>query len=55
MVSRDQILDFVWDYAFDGDPSIVERYISYLRRRLGTASEQVRTIRGVGYSLRAEG
>jgi two-component system OmpR family response regulator len=54
VVSRYQILDFVWDYGFAGDPAIVERYVSYLRRRLGPAAGLVRTVRGVGYSLRAE-
>ena len=54
VVSRQQILDYVWYRGFDGDPSIAERYISYLRRKLGDAGELVTTVRGVGYALRAE-
>ena len=52
VVSRQQILDYVWYAQFDGDPSIAERYISYLRRKLGDAGELVVTVRGVGYSMR---
>jgi two-component system OmpR family response regulator len=53
VVSKGQILDYVWYSGFDGDPSIVDRYISYLRRKLGDAGELIATIRGVGYALRA--
>jgi two-component system OmpR family response regulator len=52
VVSRNQILDHVWDYEFVGDPSAVETYISYLRRKLGDKNGQViRTVRGFGYSI----
>ena len=52
VVSRNQILDHVWDYAFVGDPSAVETYISYLRRKLGDRNGQIiRTVRGFGYSI----
>ena len=53
VVSRQQILDHVWDYDFYGEPTAVETYISYLRRKLDDRSSQlIRTVRGVGYSLR---
>jgi two-component system, OmpR family, response regulator len=53
VVSRQQILDHVWDYDFYGEPTAVETYISYLRRKLDDRSGQlIRTVRGVGYSLR---
>jgi two-component system, OmpR family, response regulator len=53
VVSRSQILDHVWDYEFVGDPSAVETYISYLRRKLDDRDAQlIRTVRGFGYSLR---
>lgn len=52
VVSRQQILDYVWYMGFDGDPSIAERYISYLRNKLGDAGSLIETVRGVGYSLR---
>ena len=51
VVSRQQILDYVWHAGFDGDPSIAERYISYLRRKLGDAGELIATVRGMGYAL----
>ncbi|MEU0134351.1 response regulator transcription factor [Streptomyces sp. NPDC006296] len=49
VVSKAEILEHVWDFAYDGDPNIVEVYISTLRRKLGAAS--IRTVRGAGYRL----
>jgi DNA-binding response OmpR family regulator len=51
VVSKAEILDHVWDFAYDGDPNIVEVYISALRRKLG--AERIRTVRGAGYRLEA--
>ncbi len=54
VVSKTQILDHVWDYEFSGDPSSVETYISYLRRKLDDRDGAlIRTVRGFGYALRA--
>lgn len=56
VVSRQQILDHVWDYDFAGDPNAVETYISYLRRKLDDRDARlIHTVRGFGYSLRAPG
>ena len=53
VVSKSEILDNVWDYDFEGDPSIVETYISYLRKKIDRFSPPlIHTIRGVGYSMR---
>jgi two-component system OmpR family response regulator len=53
VVSKAQILDHVWRYDFGGDASIVETYISYLRRKVDVEEPRlIHTIRGVGYSLR---
>ncbi|MFN8591191.1 MAG: response regulator transcription factor [Thermomicrobiales bacterium] len=53
VVSRAQIIDHVWDYGYAIEPSGVETYISYLRRKLDDRDGKViRTVRGVGYSLR---
>ncbi|HXF74405.1 MAG TPA: response regulator transcription factor [Actinomycetota bacterium] len=53
VVSKAQILDHVWRYDFGGDASIVETYISYLRRKVDVEEPKlIHTIRGVGYSLR---
>ncbi|MCC6792979.1 MAG: response regulator transcription factor [Thermomicrobiales bacterium] len=55
VVSKTQILDHVWDYEFAGDPSAVETYISYLRRKLDDRDAQIiRTVRGFGYLLQAQ-
>ena len=58
VLSKSQILDHVWRYDFDGDPTVVETYISYLRRKIDRdhgpdAEPLLRTVRGVGYCLRA--
>jgi two-component system OmpR family response regulator len=54
-LSRAQILDHVWSYDFDGDSSVVDTYISYLRRKVDAeGTKLIHTIRGVGFSLRAE-
>ena len=54
VLSKAQILDHVWDYDFGGDASIVESYISYLRRKVDCrrARPLIHTMRGVGYVLR---
>jgi two-component system, OmpR family, response regulator len=56
-VSKTEILDHVWDFAFDGDPNIVEVYVRQLRRKIdepfGRAA--IETLRLVGYHLDAEG
>ncbi|MCL7427421.1 MULTISPECIES: response regulator transcription factor [unclassified Streptomyces] len=49
VISKAHILDHVWDFAYDGDPNIVEVYISNLRRKLGAGL--IRTVRGAGYRL----
>ncbi|WP_043635049.1 response regulator transcription factor [Nonomuraea candida] len=53
VVSKAQILDSVWRYDFDGDSSIVESYVYYLRKKIDTFEPQlIHTVRGVGYTLR---
>lgn len=55
VLSKAQILDHVWEYDFNGDASIVESYISYLRRKIDTSPDVpalIQTKRGVGYLLR---
>jgi DNA-binding response OmpR family regulator len=50
VVSKTEILEHVWDFAYDGDPNIVEVYVSALRRKLGAGL--IETVRGAGYRLR---
>jgi two-component system, OmpR family, response regulator len=53
VVSKIQILNAVWEYDFDGDVSVVETYIYYLRRKIDTVEPKlIQTVRGAGYSLR---
>jgi two-component system, OmpR family, response regulator len=53
VLSKSQILDHVWSYDFDGDPNVVETYVSYLRKKLdGLGPPLIHTIRLVGYTLR---
>jgi two-component system OmpR family response regulator len=53
VLSKDQILDYVWEYDFEGNAGIVETYIGYLRKKLGDASgPRIETVRGFGYVLR---
>ncbi|MER7967861.1 MULTISPECIES: response regulator transcription factor [unclassified Streptomyces] len=49
VVSKAEILEHVWDFAYDGDPNIVEVYVSTLRRKL--RADLIRTVRGAGYRL----
>ncbi|MGX2994463.1 response regulator transcription factor [Streptomyces sp. JNUCC 64] len=51
VVSKSEILEHVWDFAYEGDPNIVEVYVSALRRKLGASL--IRTVRGAGYRLEA--
>ena len=54
VLSRPQIIEHVWDYGYAIEPSGVETYISYLRRKLDDRDARlIRTVRGVGYALRA--
>ena len=57
VVTRQQILDQVWGAEPDVYSNVVDLYVSYLRRKLGELdrASRLRTVRGVGYSLKAEG
>ncbi len=53
VLSKQQILDRVWQYDFGGQTNIVELYIGYLRRKVDKGHEPlIHTVRGVGYVLR---
>ncbi len=52
VVSRTQILEHVWQYDFDGDSSIVESFVSNLRKKVDRSEPKLmHTVRGIGYSL----
>ncbi len=54
VVSKAQILDRVWNYDFGGRSSVVELYISYLRKKIDAGHDPlIHTVRGVGYMIKA--
>ena len=55
-LTRARLLEHVWDFAFDGDPNIVDVYVGYLRDKVDRpfGRSTLETVRGVGYRLRAE-
>jgi two-component system OmpR family response regulator len=56
VLSRSQILEAVWDFAYDGGSNVVDQYVAYLRRKvdLPFSRHDIETVRGMGYRLRAE-
>ncbi|HZE37929.1 MAG TPA: response regulator transcription factor [Stackebrandtia sp.] len=57
VVSKTEILEHVWDFAYDGDVNIVEVYVSNLRRKIDAPFGRgaITTQRGAGYKLAADG
>ena len=57
VVTRSQILDHVWDFAYDGASNVVDQYIGYLRKKVDRPFDRdnIETVRGVGYRLRDPG
>ena len=51
VLTRDQLLNKVWGYSFDGESRTVDVHIRTLRQKLGSAGDVVKTIRGVGYKI----
>jgi len=49
VLSREQLLSRVWGYDFDPGSNVVDVYVRYLRKKLG--SERIETVRGMGYRL----
>ncbi len=56
VLSRQQILDHVWQYDFDGNDSVIDVYISYIRSKVdrGFAKPMITTVRGLGYRLESQ-
>lgn len=56
VLSRNYILEHVWDVAYDAGSNVVDQYVSSLRRKIDRpfALEQLETVRGAGYRLLAE-
>ena len=54
-LSRETILNRLWGYDFTGDTNVIDVHIGALRRKLGDSDHAlIRTVRGIGYSLRPE-
>ena len=54
VITREQFLNSVWGYHFDGENRTVDVHIRTLRQKLGDAGSYIRTIRGVGYKIQED-
>ena len=50
-LSRSQLLEAAWGYAFIGESRTVDVHIQSLRKKLGSAGDAIKTIRNVGYKI----
>lgn len=57
VLTRTEILEHVWDFAYDGTSNVVDVYVRYLREKIDRpfGRQTIRTVRGVGYVLEHEG
>ena len=51
VLTRDQLLNRIWGYSFDGENRTVDVHIRTLRQKLGSAGNLIETVRGVGYKI----
>lgn len=51
VLSRNQIMDQVWGFDYEGESRTVDMHIKTLRKKLGDAGEMIRTVRNVGYKI----
>jgi two-component system OmpR family response regulator len=54
VLTRSQILDAAWDFAYDGTSNVVDQYVTYLRKKIDVpfGRHDLETVRGMGYRLR---
>jgi two-component system, OmpR family, response regulator len=57
VLSRTDLIDHVWDFAYDGTSNVVDVYVRYLREKIDRpfGRHALETVRGAGYRLRADG
>jgi two-component system OmpR family response regulator len=57
VLTRSQILEALWDFAYDGGSNVVDQYVAYLRRKVDVpfGRQDIETVRGMGYRLRDTG
>ena len=51
VLSRDKILNTIWNYEYEGESRTVDVHIGSLRQKLGTCGDFIKTIRGIGYNI----
>lgn len=51
VLTREQILNNIWGYDYDGDIRTIDSHIKMLRKKLGDCNEYIKTIRGTGYKF----
>jgi two-component system OmpR family response regulator len=56
VLTRSQLTEAVWDFAYDGGSNVVDQYVNYLRRKVDApfGRHDLETVRGMGYRLRQE-
>jgi heavy metal response regulator len=56
VLSRTNIIEHVWDFAYDGDSNVVDVYVRYLREKVDRplGKKTIETVRGAGYRLRED-
>ena len=54
VVTRDELLDNIWGYDYDGETRTLDMHIKTLRQKLKDAGQQIKTVRGVGYRFLKE-
>ena len=54
VISRDVIMERVWDSSFEGESRTIDVHVRTLRQKLGENGEHIETVRGVGYRWEAE-
>jgi two-component system OmpR family response regulator len=54
VLTRSQIIDAAWDFAYEGTSNVVDQYVTYLRRKVDVpfGRHDIETVRGMGYRLR---
>ncbi len=51
VLARDQLLNSIWGYGFDGENRTIDVHIRTLRQKLGDWGQNIETVRGVGYKI----
>lgn len=53
-LSRDQLLDRIWGYEYEGEPRVLDTTVKRLRHKLGECGKCIKTLRGIGYMFEEE-